>query len=308
MPLNPGLLAALVIATPQVDLGPDLVRPDVVLSVVGNATLRRGNHVRLLVRTDRDAYLTVYRVNTEARISIVYPASPDSQTALTPMVSRGVRDPSGSLENHTFTIDDYAGVGYVFVIASPVPFDYASMRDSTGWNPDGLIEGGRVPEDADAMIADIAMATLPDTVPFSYDEQRYLVNATTPPIVALPCLGCLPFAGYPFLIQVREWCGTFAETPVPAPWTPAVGTVPIPVHTAVVGPRIAPTGVVSSAGEQIKRREHQAQYVANPIESLVSGVGAPTPVNRRAARPRGTVTSRTTGGRNATTPRRRRQH
>ena len=308
MPLNAGLVAVLIAATPQVDFDPDLVRPNVVLSVVGNAMLHRGNHVRLMVRTDRDAYLTLYRVNTDGKLSILYPISPDSQPAWTPMVSRGVRDPSGSLGNNTFTIDDFPGVGYVFVIASPVPFDYAAMRDTTGWNLDGLIEGSRVPEDADAMIADIAVATLPDTVPFSYDEQRYLVGATPPPIVALPCLGCFPFAGHPFLIPVREWCGTFAEAPVPDPWTPAVGMVPIPVISAVVGPGVAPADIVSFAREQIKHRERQIQAVANPIESLVSGVGAPTPANRRVAKLRGTVTSRTTGGRNATAPRRRQRH
>ncbi len=298
MPLNAALLTVLTVLTPQADFDPDLLRPNVVLSVVGNATLRRGNHVRLLVRTDRNAYLTLYRVNTEGRISIVYPTYPDSQVAWTPMVSRGVGDPSGSLENNTFTINDYPGVGYVFVIASPVPFDYAAMRDSTGWNLDGLIEGSRVSEDADAMIADIAVATLPDTVPFSYDEQRYLVGATPPPIVALPCLGCFPFAGHPFLIPVREWCGTFAEAPVPGPWTPAVGAVPIPVRTAVVSPGVAPSDVVSSASEQIKHRQRQAQPTANPIESLVSGVGAPTPANRRVTKPRGRTT----------TPRRRQRH
>lgn len=305
--MNAGFLAALIVATPQVDFDPDLVRPNVVLSVVGNPMLRRGNHVRLLVRTDRDAYLTLYRVNTDGRISMVYPASPDSQPAWTPMVSRGVGDPSGSLENNTFTIDEYPGVGYVFVIASPVPFDYTTMRDSAGWNLDGLIEGSRVPEDADAMIADIAVATLPDTVPFSYDEQRYLVVATPPPIVALPCLGCFPFAGHPFLIPVREWCATFAEAPVPNPWTPAVATVPIPVSTAVVGPGVGHT-VVGSAREQIRRRQRQARAAANPIESLVRGVGAPRPANRRVPTPRGTVTSRIIGGLEATAPRRRQRH
>jgi len=317
--LNAGLLAVLIAATPQIDLDPELVRPDVALSVVGNAMLRRGNHVRLRIRTDRAAYLTLYRVNTEGRISIVYPASPDLQSVWTPMVSRGVADPTGSLENHTFSIDDYPGVGYVFVIASPVPFDYTSMRDSLGWDMDNLIEDGRVMEDAVAMIADIAVATLPDTIPFSYDEQRYLVGVTLPPMIALPCLGCFPFAGYPFLIPVREWCETFAQTPAPGPWTPAVAAIPVPVLGPGVGlapPPMPFSDVVRSTAEQIKQRERQAKPPTNPIESLVNGIGAPTPGNRRTAKPRGrggdratpAVPARPATGRTSPVPRRRPRH
>ena len=319
--MNAGLLAVLIAATPQIDRDSELVRPDVILSVVGNETLRRGNHVRLRIRTDRAAYLTLYRVDTEGRISIVYPASPDSQRVWTPMVSRGVADPSGTLENHTFSIDDFPGVGYVFVIASPVPFDYASLRDSTGWNASDLIEDGRVKEDADAMIADIAVATLPDTIPFSYDEQRYLVGVTPPPMVALPCPGCLPVLGYPFLIPVREWCGTFASTPAPGPWTP-VAAVPVPLTAAVVGPGVglAPPprpfrDVVQSAAEQIQQRERQAKAATKPAGSPLNGLGTPNQRIPRAVQPRGrrgngaapAVQARP-AGRTATAPRRRQRH
>ncbi len=284
--MTANLLATVLLATQQIAAPDTLLRPDVVMTVQGNATLFRGNRVRILIRTDHDAYLTLYRVDTEGKVSVLFPSSPDSQRIWTPMVSRGVADPMGRLENNTFTVHDYSGTGYLFVIASPAPFDYARMRDSSGWNIDGLIEGGRMTEDADAMIADIAVATLPDTVPFSYDAQRYLVGVTLPPIVALPCPTCNPFTGQPFATPIREWCATFRPEPYADPWD-AHAVRPILVSAAVGAPAIGmpaadiyPSDVVASPRGVAKPRERvgtRSQPATTPLDIVTARRGASNP-------------------------------
>ena len=142
--MTANILVMALVVTQQIAAPDTLPRPDVVMTVQGSTTLFRGNRVQILIRTDRDAYLTLYRVDTEGKVSVLFPSSPDSQRIWTPMVSRGVADPTGRLEHNTFMVHDYSGTGYLFVIASPTPFDYATMRDSSGWNIDGLIEGGDI--------------------------------------------------------------------------------------------------------------------------------------------------------------------
>ncbi len=296
---------ALVVSALMAPQSSDSVRPEVVLNVQGNLKLRRGHNVKVLVRTDRLAFLTVYRVATDGRLSVLHPKTPNAQPAWEGMVNRGVVDPTGSLDHHTFAVDDYPGVGYVFAIASPVPFDYSALGDSAGWQVENLLPEGRVTGDADALIADIGIATLPDTIAFSYDEHRYLVEPTAPPIIAGFCPYCLPLFGSPFDLPIREWCATFQAEP-PDPWTHLDGLSPPPPSSVVGGtppPTVHPSDIVVAQGaKEPRKRTPKIGSSVDGVTSARGGAAGPS----RPSRPRPpAVRPRTPGRRSPTAPRRR---
>ena len=89
-------------------------------------TFRRGDRARVSFRTEEDAYVTVVRIDTDGRMRIIYPERPsyEHRVAGGRIYSvEGVRDGS-------FRIDDRAGMGYIFAIASWDRFDFERAYDS----------------------------------------------------------------------------------------------------------------------------------------------------------------------------------
>src|SRR6266700_4112410 len=84
------------------------------------ADVTRGERVRLYFRLDQDAYVTIFRVDTDGRIRVLFPRDPWEDN-----FARGGRDlevDGNELAREGFTIDDYPGVGYVFAVTSADPF------------------------------------------------------------------------------------------------------------------------------------------------------------------------------------------
>jgi hypothetical protein len=107
---------------------PRLYRPRIELwTNKGDAAVySRGDRVRVFFRLDQDAYVTIFRVDTDGRVRVLFPRDPWEDN-----FARGGADlevDGRELRSDAFAIDDYAGVGYLFAVASADPFVYDQIE------------------------------------------------------------------------------------------------------------------------------------------------------------------------------------
>ena len=94
-------------------------------------TYHRGEAVRIYFRTEHDAYVTIFRVDTDGRLRVLFPREPSD-----PNLAHGGETYTieGVDDRDAFYVDDYPGVGYVFGVASQDPFDYDGLAGSEHWD------------------------------------------------------------------------------------------------------------------------------------------------------------------------------
>src|SRR5467141_4655014 len=119
---------------------PSLYRPKVELwTNRGDAAVyTRGERVRLYFRLDQDAYVTIFRVDTDGRVRVLFPREPWEDN-----FARGGRDyqVQGGYDRDAFYIDDYPGVGYLFAVASADPFVYDGIQSKDHWDYRSIADG-----------------------------------------------------------------------------------------------------------------------------------------------------------------------
>jgi len=183
-----GQPAAPVVAT---RLDPDRSRVSV-WTDRGDDPYQTGRSARVYVRADRDAYVTILRVDTDGQIRVLFPRDPWEDNFV-----RGGREfeVQGSRDDDAFYVDDYPGVGYIFAVASPDPFDYAAITNGDHWDY-RVVSDGRVRGDPYVALTDLAQRIVPendndwdyDLVPYyverHYDYPRFL------------CYDCHSYASY----------------------------------------------------------------------------------------------------------------
>ena len=150
----------------------------------------RGEGARVYLSTDEPTYVTVFRVDTDGRLRVLFPREPWGDTFV-----RNGRDfeVSGARGGRSFIVDDYPGVGYLFAVSSSSPFDYTDITRGDYWDY-RLIEGGRLQGDPYVLLTGLAERITPggafdyDIVPY-YVERRY----DYPRFV---CYDCHAYASY----------------------------------------------------------------------------------------------------------------
>lgn len=88
--------------------------------------LEHGDRVRVYYRSNEDAYVAVFRIDTDGHANLVFPGSPGQDNYV-----RGERD--YRLLEHRATqwyVRDQPGVGYYFIVASPDPLDLSRFEYS----------------------------------------------------------------------------------------------------------------------------------------------------------------------------------
>src|SRR6266436_4517759 len=92
----------------------------------GDSPYTSGQGVRTHFRADRDAFVTILRVDTDGRVRVLFPREPWEDN-----FARGGRDyeVQGGDERDAFYIDDYPGVGYLFDLAQRIVPDGYSDWD-----------------------------------------------------------------------------------------------------------------------------------------------------------------------------------
>jgi hypothetical protein len=132
----------------------------------------RGEGARVYLQLDRPAFVTVFRVDTDGRLRVIFPREPWSD----PYV-RDVGEPielPGNRGGRSFIVDDSPGMGYLFAIASPEPFDYDPIARGDYWDY-RLIDGGRIQQDPYVVLTDLAERIAPDAG-YDYDVVPYDVE------------------------------------------------------------------------------------------------------------------------------------
>ncbi|MGH7525108.1 MAG: DUF4384 domain-containing protein, partial [Gemmatimonadales bacterium] len=163
----------------------------------------RGQGARVYLSTDRPAYVTVLRVDTEGRVRVLFPREPWGDTYVRDGRTFEV---SGSRGGRSFIVDDYPGVGYLFAIASRSPLDYKDITRGDYWDY-RLIEGGRIQGDPYVALTDLGARIAPgreydyDIIPY-YVERRY----DYPRFV---CYDCHAYASFDEWDPYRRACSRF---------------------------------------------------------------------------------------------------
>lgn len=158
----------------------------------GDDPYQTGRSARVYVRADRDAYVTILRVDTDGRVRVLFPRDPWEDNFV-----RGGREfeITATRDDDAFYVDDYPGVGYIFAVASPDPFDYDPITSGDHWDY-RVVADGRVRGDPYVALTDVAQRIVQgndsdwdyDLVPYyverHYDYPRFL------------CYDCHSYASY----------------------------------------------------------------------------------------------------------------
>ncbi len=140
----------------------------------GDDPYTAGQGVRVSFQTDRDAYVTLFRVDTDGRVRVLFPRQPWEDN-----FARGGRvyDVPGYGTDGAFDVDDYPGVGYVFGVASADPYDYAAIETAEHWDYRLIADDGRVRGDPYVALTDLAQRLVPDGyTDWDYDVVPYYVQ------------------------------------------------------------------------------------------------------------------------------------
>jgi Domain of unknown function (DUF4384) len=171
----------------------------------GDDPYHSGQGARVFLRADRDAYVTLFRVDTDGRVRVLFPRDPWEDNFV-----RGGREfeVTGIRSDEAFEIDDYPGVGYVFAVAAADPFDFDQITSGDHWDY-RVITDGRLRGDPYVAMTDLAQDILPadysdwdyDLVPYyveqHYDYPRFL------------CYDCHTYASYAYWNPYAYSCVRF---------------------------------------------------------------------------------------------------
>jgi hypothetical protein len=211
-----GMLALLVATgTPSESFERTLYRPRIELwTNHGDAVYSRGQNVRVYFRIDRDAFITILRVDTDGRVRVLFPRDPWEDN-----YARGGRDYEieGRAGRDAFHIDDYPGVGYIFGVAAADPFTYGQFVSGDHWDY-RLIAEGRVRGDPYVALTDLAARIVPpDYADWDYDLLPYHVERRHD-YPRFLCYDCHSYASYVYWNPYRYSCATFRIVIYDDPW------------------------------------------------------------------------------------------
>jgi len=156
-----GVLTALLLLAPDHSLAQTAARVPVEARVWldrgGDIPLQRGDRSRVYYRTAQDAYVAIFRVDTDGVLRLIFPSTTQEEHRL-----RGGRDYRLLFQGEgDWTVEDTSGVGYYFILASPTPFDWgrlAVVSGSTHWVLSA--SGTRLRQDPHLAISEMAAVLL----------------------------------------------------------------------------------------------------------------------------------------------------
>ena len=164
---------------------------------------RRGERARIYLRTADPSHLSVFRVDTDGRIRVLFPREPWGDTYVRHRREVQVTGGNGA---GSFEVDDYPGVGYLFAVASAAPFDFEDIARGDYWDF-RLIEGGRIHGDPYVALTDLA-ARITRGDDYAYDIAPYYVDRRYdyPRFV---CYECHAYARYDEWNPYAQACSRF---------------------------------------------------------------------------------------------------
>jgi len=175
----------------------------------------RGERVRVYFRLDQDAYVTIFRVDTDGRVRILFPREPWEDN-----FARGGREfeiDGQQLHSDAFTIDDYPGVGYLFAVAAADPFIYDGIQANDHWDY-RVIADGRVRGDPYVAMTDLAQRIVPEGyADWDYDVVTYNVEQHYD-YPRFLCYDCHSYVSYSYWNPYHASCVRFRMYVYDDPW------------------------------------------------------------------------------------------
>ena len=108
-----------------------------------------GDRARVTVKTAKDGYLVVMRVDTEGRVRVLFPVDPVDDAKVHGGKEFEIK---GRGDRNAFTVSEKKGAGLVFAAYSENPFDFAPFATGDHWNLDALVPEGDKPDPEAAML------------------------------------------------------------------------------------------------------------------------------------------------------------
>src|SRR5437899_511822 len=180
-----------------------------------NAVYTRGERVRVYFQLDQDAYVTIFRVDTDGRVRVLFPREPWDDN-----FARGGRQfevDGRQLSSEAFSIDDYPGVGYLFAVASADPFKYDDIATNEHWDY-RVIADGRVRGDPYVAMTDLAQRIEPEGyVDWDYDVVSYNVERHYD-YPRFLCYDCHSYVSYSYWDPYYTSCVRFRMYVYDDPW------------------------------------------------------------------------------------------
>ncbi len=164
---------------------------------------RRGESARVYIRADEPAHVAVFRVDTDGRIRVLFPRDPWGDTFVRDQRNFEV---SGSRGGRSFRVDDFPGLGYLFVVASPERLAFEDITRGEYWDY-RLIGGGRLRGDPYVLLPELA-GRITRSGDYAYDIAPYYVDRRYdyPRFV---CYDCHASASYEEWVPYERACSRF---------------------------------------------------------------------------------------------------
>ena len=217
---NIALLSLALISAPAPTAGrghPGFYRPRIEIwtNKDDGAVYTRGDRVQLYFRLDQDAYVTIFRIDTDGRVRVLFPREPWEDN-----FARGGRDfevDGDQLNREAFAIDDYPGVGYLFAVAAPDPFVYDQIETADHWDY-RVIADGRVRGDPYVALTDLAQRIVPEGyADWDYDVMSYNVESHHD-YPRFLCYDCHSYVSYSYWDPYYTSCVRFRMYVYEDPW------------------------------------------------------------------------------------------
>ena len=180
----------------------------------GDDVYQRGDAARVFFQADRDAFVTVFRVDTDGRVRVLFPREPWEDTYV-----RGGREYEieTTSDGRAFRVDDYPGVGYVFAVIAADPFDYAGIVTNDHWDYRVIAEG-RVRGDPYVALTDLAQRIVPEAYEdWDYDIIEYHVERHYD-YPRFACYNCHAYASWTYWDPYAHYCSRFRIVIYDDPW------------------------------------------------------------------------------------------
>lgn len=188
---------------------PGAQEPQVEVWTNRQSVLLRGDQVRVYFRTESDAYVTVFQVDTDGVARVLFPAGPWDNNYIRGRQEAEIRAYG---QRYTFLANEYPGQGFLFAVASRDPFDYSQFVSGGQWDYRFIGLEGRIVGDPYAAFMDVIDAIVPPNyADYEYDTVLYNVGQS----YAYPrfvCYDCHEYAPYPVWDPYVEQCVPFGVT------------------------------------------------------------------------------------------------
>jgi hypothetical protein len=180
--------------------------------------VQRWERARVWIQTDQDAYVTVLRIDTDGRVRVLYPHQPWDDNYIGGGHELEIWNPDRSRGPEAFVVDDYPGTGYLFAVASSIPFEYGSLASAEHWDYRNVAYSGRIRGDPFAALMDLIDSILPTAgTEYSYDVFTYHVGE----IYDYPrflCYECHAYTPYQSWNPYRHYCAAYQMVVFDAPY------------------------------------------------------------------------------------------